>query len=148
MILLSLNMAVLLMCIVFKMWFEKRDASETSTLYCEVLWETKWLWNNYKANFWSYVLAFECFRTERLARNICRDVGRGPLIGLCVLKGGYQFFGDLMDYIRTINANGGQWTKFWSGEQLAWTKHSKNLQISSNTRIVSVFNAIILICIS
>lgn len=47
-------------------------------------------------------------RTERLARNICRDVGRGPLVGLCVLKGGYQFFGDLMDYIRTINANGEQ----------------------------------------
>ncbi|KAJ7391752.1 hypoxanthine phosphoribosyltransferase 1 [Desmophyllum pertusum] len=47
-------------------------------------------------------------RTERLARNICRDVSKGPLIGLCVLKGGYQFFGDLMDCIRTINSNGEQ----------------------------------------
>ncbi|XP_022798517.1 hypoxanthine-guanine phosphoribosyltransferase-like [Stylophora pistillata] len=44
-------------------------------------------------------------RIERLARNICRDVDKGPLIGLCVLKGGYQFFGDLMNCIRTINAN-------------------------------------------
>ena len=51
---------------------------------------------------------FKSFRTERLARNICRDVGKGPLIGLCVLKGGYQFFGDLMDCIRTINANAGK----------------------------------------
>ncbi|XP_073236228.1 hypoxanthine-guanine phosphoribosyltransferase-like [Porites lutea] len=45
-------------------------------------------------------------RIERLARNICCDVGKGPLVGLCVLKGGYQFFGDLMDRIRTINASG------------------------------------------
>ena len=47
------------------------------------------------------------FRIERLARNICREVGQGPLIGLCVLKGGYQFFGDLMDCIRSISASGG-----------------------------------------
>ena len=43
-----------------------------------------------------------------MARNICCDVGKGPLVGLCVLKGGYQFFGDLMDRIRTINASGGE----------------------------------------
>ena len=48
------------------------------------------------------------FRTERMARNICHEVGKGPLVGLCVLKGGYQFFGDLMDCIRTISASGGK----------------------------------------
>lgn len=72
------------------------------------------------SNIWKRLdimfLLFNCFRTERLARNICRDVDSGPLVGLCVLKGGYQFFGDLMDYIRTINANGGKWTKSWNLE--------------------------------
>ncbi|EDO32938.1 predicted protein, partial [Nematostella vectensis] len=42
-------------------------------------------------------------RTERIARNICREMS-GPLVGLCVLKGGYQFFADLMEFIRTMNA--------------------------------------------
>ncbi|XP_031566703.1 hypoxanthine-guanine phosphoribosyltransferase-like [Actinia tenebrosa] len=45
-------------------------------------------------------------RTERLARDISRDMQPGgALVGLCVLKGGYQFFADLMEYIRTLNAN-------------------------------------------
>ena len=48
-------------------------------------------------------------RIDRLARNICRKVGCEPLVALCVLKGGYQFFGDLMDAIRTINANSGEY---------------------------------------
>ncbi|XP_068715930.1 hypoxanthine-guanine phosphoribosyltransferase-like isoform X1 [Montipora foliosa] len=52
-----------------------------------------------------------CDRIERLARNICREVGKGPLIGLCVLKGGYQFFGDLMNSIRSINSSGEQSVK-------------------------------------
>lgn len=47
-----------------------------------------------------------CDRIERLARNICREVGEGPLIGLCVLKGGYQFFGDLMNSIKSISSSG------------------------------------------
>lgn len=43
-----------------------------------------------------------------MARNICREVGEGPLIGLCVLKGGYQFFGDLMNSIKSISSSGGK----------------------------------------
>lgn len=43
-------------------------------------------------------------RTERLARNIWDDLGDGrPLAVLCVLKGGYQFCSDLMDYIKALN---------------------------------------------
>lgn len=51
-----------------------------------------------------------CFRTERLAQKICDDMisqGRESLVALCVLKGGYQFFGDLLNYIKTSTATSG-----------------------------------------
>ncbi|XP_067235376.1 hypoxanthine phosphoribosyltransferase 1, like isoform X1 [Chanodichthys erythropterus] len=44
-------------------------------------------------------------RTERLARDIVRDMGGHHIVALCVLKGGYKFFADLMDYIKTLNQN-------------------------------------------
>ena len=43
-------------------------------------------------------------RTERLARDICRDFGNSPVVALCCLKGGYQFFSHLSEFI--INHNG------------------------------------------
>ncbi|TRY85817.1 hypothetical protein DNTS_011862 [Danionella cerebrum] len=44
-------------------------------------------------------------RTERLARDIVRDMGGHHMVALCVLKGGYKFFADLMDFIKTLNQN-------------------------------------------
>ncbi|KAK1162009.1 hypoxanthine-guanine phosphoribosyltransferase-like [Acipenser oxyrinchus oxyrinchus] len=44
-------------------------------------------------------------RTERLARDIMRDLGEHHIVALCVLKGGYKFFADLLDYIKTLNRN-------------------------------------------
>lgn len=46
-------------------------------------------------------------RTARLAQDICNDL-RDPLVALCVLKGGYQFFTDLLDYIKTYHSTGGR----------------------------------------
>ncbi|XP_066569910.1 hypoxanthine phosphoribosyltransferase 1, like isoform X1 [Amia ocellicauda] len=44
-------------------------------------------------------------RTERLARNIIKDMGGHHIVALCVLKGGYKFFADLLDYIKALNRN-------------------------------------------
>ncbi|XP_023826401.1 hypoxanthine-guanine phosphoribosyltransferase-like isoform X2 [Salvelinus fontinalis] len=44
-------------------------------------------------------------RTERLARDIVRDMGGHHIVALCVLKGGYKFFADLLDYIKALNQN-------------------------------------------
>ncbi|XP_034144151.1 hypoxanthine phosphoribosyltransferase 1, like isoform X1 [Esox lucius] len=44
-------------------------------------------------------------RTERLARDIVRDMGTHHIVALCVLKGGYKFFADLLDYIKALNQN-------------------------------------------
>lgn len=46
-----------------------------------------------------------CCRTERLARDIIRDMGGHHIVALCVLKGGYKFFADLLDYIKVLNHN-------------------------------------------
>lgn len=45
------------------------------------------------------------FRTERLARDIVHDIGGHHIVALCVLKGGYKFFADLLDYIKALNQN-------------------------------------------
>jgi hypoxanthine-guanine phosphoribosyltransferase len=42
-------------------------------------------------------------RTARLAQTICNDL-KSPLVALCVLKGGYQFFTDLLDSIKNYYA--------------------------------------------
>ncbi|KAI1901359.1 hypothetical protein AGOR_G00033560 [Albula goreensis] len=44
-------------------------------------------------------------RTERLARNIMDDLGDHDIVVLCVLKGGYQFCADLVEYIKTLSRN-------------------------------------------
>ncbi|KAJ7311985.1 hypothetical protein JRQ81_006311 [Phrynocephalus forsythii] len=44
-------------------------------------------------------------RTERLARDIMQDMGQHHIFALCMLKGGYKFFADLMDYIKALNRN-------------------------------------------
>ncbi|EOB02179.1 Hypoxanthine-guanine phosphoribosyltransferase, partial [Anas platyrhynchos] len=45
-------------------------------------------------------------RTERLARDIMQDMGNHHIVALCVLKGGYKFFADLLDHIKALNQNG------------------------------------------
>lgn len=45
-------------------------------------------------------------RTERLARDIMQDTGNHHIVALCVLKGGYKFFADLLDHIKALNQNG------------------------------------------
>ncbi|XP_023216911.1 hypoxanthine-guanine phosphoribosyltransferase-like [Centruroides sculpturatus] len=39
-------------------------------------------------------------RVERLARDIVEDFGHGQIVVLCVLKGGYKFFTDLLDKMK------------------------------------------------
>ncbi|XP_025094267.1 hypoxanthine-guanine phosphoribosyltransferase-like isoform X2 [Pomacea canaliculata] len=47
-------------------------------------------------------------RTERMARDIISDFQHEAIVGLCVLKGGYKFFTDLLDKIKIINRSSGQ----------------------------------------
>lgn len=42
-------------------------------------------------------------RVERVARDIFHDIGKEPLVALCILKGGYKFFTDLLDKIKQLN---------------------------------------------
>uniref|UniRef100_A0A9L0RDI3 Hypoxanthine-guanine phosphoribosyltransferase n=1 Tax=Equus caballus TaxID=9796 RepID=A0A9L0RDI3_HORSE len=44
-------------------------------------------------------------RTERLARDVMKEMGGHHIVALCVLKGGYKFFADLLDYIKVLNRN-------------------------------------------
>merc|ERR1719452_428480 len=47
-------------------------------------------------------------RIEKLARDIFYDVynqGKEPLHTICVLKGGYKFFSDLLDRMNNLNSN-------------------------------------------
>lgn len=44
-------------------------------------------------------------RIERLARDIVYDFQNEGLVALCVLKGGYKFFTDLLDRIKMLNRN-------------------------------------------
>ncbi|XP_043562488.1 peroxisomal coenzyme A diphosphatase NUDT7-like isoform X1 [Chiloscyllium plagiosum] len=44
-------------------------------------------------------------RTERMARDIMKQMGGDHIVVLCVLKGGYKFFADLLDYIKALNRN-------------------------------------------
>lgn len=42
-------------------------------------------------------------RIERLAQDIAEDIGSEPIYALCVLKGGYKFFTDLIDQVKKYN---------------------------------------------
>jgi len=47
-------------------------------------------------------------RIEKLARDCFYDMlgnGREPLHAICVLKGGYKFFADMLDKINSLNSN-------------------------------------------
>lgn len=44
-------------------------------------------------------------RVERLARDIVQDFSEEPIVALCVLKGGYKFFTDLLDRIKQLNSH-------------------------------------------
>uniref|UniRef100_A0A8C9SP69 Hypoxanthine phosphoribosyltransferase n=1 Tax=Scleropages formosus TaxID=113540 RepID=A0A8C9SP69_SCLFO len=44
-------------------------------------------------------------RTERLARNIMDDLGDHDIVILCVLKGGYKFCADLVEFIKALSRN-------------------------------------------
>ncbi|KAK3108339.1 hypothetical protein FSP39_005837 [Pinctada imbricata] len=47
-------------------------------------------------------------RIERLARDIVRDFEQEGIVALCVLKGGYKFFTDLVEKIQQLNSNLGK----------------------------------------
>ncbi|XP_078288203.1 hypoxanthine-guanine phosphoribosyltransferase-like [Rhinoraja longicauda] len=47
-------------------------------------------------------------RTERLAKEIMKAMGDHHIVALCVLKGGYKFFADLLDYIKALSRNSDQ----------------------------------------
>lgn len=42
-------------------------------------------------------------RTEKMASDIKQDLTHEPLVCLCVLKGGYKFFSDLVDRLKSLN---------------------------------------------
>jgi len=47
-------------------------------------------------------------RIEKLGRDVFYDMlstGREPLHALCVLKGGYKFFSDMLDKVNSLNSN-------------------------------------------
>ncbi|EPQ18273.1 Hypoxanthine-guanine phosphoribosyltransferase [Myotis brandtii] len=39
-------------------------------------------------------------RTEWIARDVMKEMGGHHIVVLCVLKGGYKFFADLLGYIK------------------------------------------------
>jgi len=47
-------------------------------------------------------------RIERIAKDIFNSFGREPLVAICVLKGGYKFYTDLIDKITCLNRNHGE----------------------------------------
>ena len=42
-------------------------------------------------------------RVEKMALDIKEDLNTAPLVCLCVLKGGYKFFADLVDRLKILN---------------------------------------------
>ena len=68
---------------------------------------TKGTYSRQASNHHSCSLFIVIFRVQRLAEDICHDI-TSPLVALCVLKGGYQFFTDLLDYIKNRNATSGK----------------------------------------
>lgn len=65
-----------------------------------------WLLQNTEVTILYFLLPKPCdIRTERLAREIMKEMGGHHIVALCVLKGGYKFFADLLDYIKALNRN-------------------------------------------
>lgn len=70
-------------------------------------WQKSWL--TLSLSVYLYVcLSSPHPRTERLAREIMKEMGGHHIVALCVLKGGYKFFADLLDYIKALNRNSDQ----------------------------------------
>jgi hypoxanthine phosphoribosyltransferase len=44
-------------------------------------------------------------RTEGLPQNVMREMGGHHFVALCVLKEGYKFFANLLDYIKALTRN-------------------------------------------
>ncbi|MEE6466930.1 hypothetical protein FKM82_007091 [Ascaphus truei] len=44
-------------------------------------------------------------RTERIAKEIMKDIGDSHITVLCVLKGGYKFCADLVEHIKNLSRN-------------------------------------------
>lgn len=44
-------------------------------------------------------------RTEKLARDVMGDMGGHHIVALRVLKAGYTFFADLLDYVKALSRN-------------------------------------------
>lgn len=88
-------------------WFKvlRRKACPVATRQTVILKINKWSieFRKYDASL-SHVSSL-CCRTERLARDIIQDMGGHHIVALCVLKGGYKFFADLLDYIKVLNHN-------------------------------------------
>lgn len=63
-----------------------------------------------------------------------KDMGGHHIVALCVLKGGYKFFADLLDYIKALNRN--------SDRSIPMTVdfiRLKSYQVKKNTDISSFF---------
>ncbi|TKC43862.1 hypothetical protein EI555_006063, partial [Monodon monoceros] len=56
-------------------------------------------------------------RTERLARDVMKEMGGHHIVALCVLKGGYKFFADLLDYIKALKRNNFSRLKSYCNDQ-------------------------------
>ena len=65
------------------------------------------------------------FRIKRMARNIHDDICGEPIVILCILKGGYQFCEDLLNFIKRLNANSGM-TELKLQRHLFWSISKKN----------------------
>ena len=69
-----------------------------------------------------------CDRVQRLAEDICHDIS-SPLVALCVLKGGYQFFTDLLDCIKHRNATSGKDTHTLTHSVFSLVETSFQMQV-------------------
>lgn len=77
-------------------------------------------------------------RVERLAQDISRDLP-GPLVALCVLKGGYQFFSDLLNFIKSNNSFAGS-QPVQIQVDFVRLKSYEDTQSSGEVRVVGIDN--------
>ncbi|XP_028412331.1 hypoxanthine-guanine phosphoribosyltransferase-like [Dendronephthya gigantea] len=73
-------------------------------------------------------------RVERLARDICHDFSHGPLVALCCLKGGYQFFSHLSEFIINYNGTSGKSVPF--SIDFIRLKSYENASSTNNVKII------------
>ena len=56
-------------------------------------------------DFLGMLIVISSHRIERLARHIMDDIGDHDIVVLCVLKGGYKFCSDLVEFIKVLSRN-------------------------------------------